>query len=187
MRTLKEVTSLEHEIRERYARAAWTHKVHEKDADKYHGYHVKLTWLKIVLSALAAALSGTGVLLGEGGSSCPAIIGSLLFLVNLIFENRNFETLSNAHRNAAASILQIREDWLSLISDLHREDCDLGKIAARRDRISRTWCEVLKSTPRTSSSAYTEATQALHGDELTFEDEEIDHLLPPAFRIVEDK
>jgi hypothetical protein len=187
MRTLKDVTSLEHEIRERYARAAWTHKTHEKDADRYHGYHVKLTWFKIVLSALATVFSGAGALIGEGGSCIPAIVGAMLFLVNLVFENRNFETLSNAHRNAAASILQIREDWLSLISDLHREECDLGKIAARRDRISRTWCEVLKSTPRTSSLAYGKATKALHENELTFEDEEIDHLLPPAFRIVEDK
>ena len=62
-------------------------------------------------------------------------------------------------------------------------NCDLAEIRKRKDEILNNWCEVLANAPRTSSRAYQVATKALHDGELNFSDEEIDHILPPAFRI----
>lgn len=186
MNETKTISALEHELRDRYGRAAWTHKTHEKDADRYHGYHVFLTWTKIVLSGLAAICCGSSPLLEKNASAWAAVIGGALFLVNLIFENRNYESLSNAHRNTATNLLQLREELLSLISDLHMENCNIDEISNRRKRLLQTWCNALKTAPRTSDKAYRQATKALHDEELTFSDKEIDHILPPAFRIVEE-
>ncbi len=180
MNETKTISALEHELRDRYGRAAWTHKTHEKDADRYHRYHVILTWTKILLSGLAA------ICCGSNASAWAVGLGGALFLVNLIFENRNYESLSNAHRNAATNLLQIREELLSLISDLHMENCNIDEVANRRKRLLQTWCNALKTAPRTSGEAYRQATKALHDEELTFSDKEIDHILPSAFRIVED-
>ena len=176
-------TALEHEIRERYARAAWTQKTHEKDADIYHARHNRLKWCKIILSVGAASGGILSVLLEKWWAVVSALLASATMLVNLIFENRDYETLSNKHRNMATTLLKIREDFLSLISELHMPDCDLTEIRKRKDEILNNWCEVLANAPRTSSKAYNAATNALHNDELNFNDEEIDHILPPAFRI----
>lgn len=178
------ITALEHEIRERYGRAAWTHKTHEKAADRYECWHVRLTWGKIILSALAASSSTWAVFLNGKAGVLTSIISILLLLINIIFENRNYETLSNDHRQAAAKMLGVREDWLSLISKLHMPNPDLMQIDKEKEVILARLKKITPSLPRTSCNDYNAATTALHEGELNFtDDQEIDHILPPAFRI----
>lgn len=175
---------LESQLRELYGRAVWTHKTQEKCADILKNRNHTLKLVQIILSALTT----TGILITVFGENkiigiISAILSAILFTINAYFQKYDLGELSEKHSDSASDIWNIREQYLSLLTDLKSNDVDIDSIRDKRDKLQSELHSVYKGSPRTISKAYNEATKALkQNEELTFSNQEIDNLLPPNFR-----
>jgi len=87
------------------------------------------------------------------------------------------------HKQAANDIWLIREQYLSLLTDLAAQTKASEEIQAERDRLVIALHGVYAGSPSTTSAAYSKAQEALkHNEEMTFSDAEIDAFLPKELR-----
>jgi len=175
---------LEAQIRECYGRVVWSHKTQEKCADIILKRNNLLKWMQIGLSTLTT----TGLIVTIFGDVLwvkitSAIISALLLLLNTYLKSKDLGTIAQQHSAAAADIWNIRESYLSLITDLKTGDISIENIREKRDKLQERLAIIYKGSPRTISKAYKEATKALKlNEEMTFCDEEIDCFLPEELR-----
>jgi hypothetical protein len=178
---------LEAQIRECFGRAAYTHKTHEKCADALSATLKRVKLLQITLSAITTGGLIT-VLFGSADVSyiaavVSAIASSILFALNMYTKESDPGQRAEKHKEVASRLWNIRESYLSLITDL-RAGCSPGDARARRDMLQNELATIYQSAPRTDAKAYSQAQQGLQkNEELTFTDAEIDSLLPPALRL----
>lgn len=179
------VETLIFQIRELYGRTTYTHKAHEKCADIYHSRLHRMKISQIVLSALT-----TGSLLlaifGEGkiGTIIGAALSTILFGLNLYLKDYDLGELSQKHIGIAARIWNIRESYLSLLTDLTTGKMDYADAAKLRDKYQDELSAIYQNAPRTIDEAYKLAQKALKvNEEMTFSRDEINKLLPEALRI----
>lgn len=171
---------LDGQIRELYGRAVWTHKTQEKCADllRTRNHNMKLT--QIILSALTT----TGILIVVFGDIkiigiVSAVLSAIGFTINAYYQKYDLGEISEKHADSASDIWNIREQYLSLLTDLKSNNVEIDEVRKRRDELQEELYSVYKGSPRTISKAYKEATKALKkNEELTFSDSEIDNLLP---------
>ena len=175
---------LEAQIRECYGRVVWSHKTQEKCADIILKRNDLLKWMQIVLSTLTT----TGLIVTIFGDVLwvkitSAIISAVLLLLNTYLKSKDFGAIAQQHSDAAADIWNIRENYLSLITDLKMDDANVETIRKKRDKLQERLATIYKGSPRTISKAYEEAKKALKlNEEMTFSDEEIDCFLPVELR-----
>lgn len=87
------------------------------------------------------------------------------------------------HSTAALELFDIREKYLSLLTDLKAGLINPDIIIEKRNELHEELSKTYKGSPRTFSKAYKNAQKALQvNDELTFSDEEIDKFLPNILR-----
>lgn len=145
----------------------------------------QLKWGQIVLSALTAA-GAVGVVFDR--SSAFFTYSTLMLSVGMLILNSYAKDLnpgaeSQKHREAAADLWNVRESYLSLLTDIRDPAVPLAKLRTRRDELQTTLHKVYKSAPRTDDEAYGKAQKALKDhEELTFSDTEIDAFLPAPLR-----
>jgi SMODS and SLOG-associating 2TM effector domain family 4 len=83
------------------------------------------------------------------------------------------------HREAASDIWNVREAYLSLLTDIRDQNFSLSDLRARRDELQNQLHAIYRAAPHTNGKAYGEAQDALKNKEdLTFTDAEIDAFLP---------
>ena len=175
---------LEAQIRECYGRVVWSHKTQEKCADIITKRNNQLKIAQIVLSALTT----TGLVTTIFGDVIwvkiiSAIFSAALLLLNTYLKSKDLGAIAQQHSDAAADIWNIRESYLSLITDLKMDDIDIETIRKKRDRLQDRLATIYKGSPRTISEAYKEAQKALKiNEEMTFSDDEIDIFLPVELR-----
>jgi hypothetical protein len=177
-------TTLEGQLREMYGRAAYTHKTHEKMADRYIARYKFLKTLEIVLSAVASS-SFLLSLLGDShaGTVIGAIFSTGLLFLTLYFKEAGLTEKAQSHTEVASKLWAIREALLSLLVDMNDKG-NIGQIRAGRDRVNASLEAVYESAPRTNGKAYQDAQKALKdAEELFFTDEELDKMLPKPLRI----
>ncbi|KRE60555.1 hypothetical protein ASG92_21645 [Arthrobacter sp. Soil736] len=88
-----------------------------------------------------------------------------------------------AHREAAKSLLKIRDSYIHLLADVKGNALSAKEIRNQRDHLSAQAQKVYQTAPDTSSKAYILARRALkEREDLTFSDEEIDKFLPVNLR-----
>ncbi len=175
---------LESQLRELYGRAVWTHKTQEKCADilKLRNHTMKVVQIAI------SALTTTGILVTVFGESkiigiISAILSAIGFTINSYYQKYDLGELSEKHSEAALEIWKIREQYLSLLTDLKSDIVDLTYIQDKRDQLLSELHSVYKGSPRTINQAYKMATKGLkENEELTFSDKEINNLLPVDLR-----
>lgn len=176
-------SALESQLRESYGRVAYTHKVHEKDADRYFARGRHLKSIQIILSAVT---TGGLVAVVFGDSAVAAVVSTITSTLQLILtsysKELNLGELAQKHSEAASKLWLFREQYVSLLADL-RGGLSADDARLRRDEIQSELGALYAATPRTSSTAYKQAQAALQvNQELTFSDDEIDRLLPSALR-----
>ena len=172
------------QLRECYGRVVYAHKAHEKCSDIFLCRLGRLKMWQIILSAVT-----TGTLLGsvfEHGK-VTAVIGAALsaalFGINAYTKNYDLGSLAQKHADTATSLWDIRECYLSLLTDAHAGIVGEAEIAKRRDKLQARLAAIYKGAPRTIGKAYTAAQKALKvNEELTFSDQEIDSFLPGPLR-----
>jgi hypothetical protein len=180
------------QVRESFGRVVYSHKTHEKQADICFSKH---RWQQGVLIALTAISSGTFLaavvgLLGDPllTSLATSSIALLVTWISLGAKTYRFADESDAHRGIASRLWDVRESYISLISDLMSGDVSDDQARARRDELQEATRAAYADAPRTTSKAFTRAQDGLkRNEEMTFTPREIDLFLPEALRLDEDE
>ena len=179
-----QIKYLESQIRECYGRVIWTHKTHEKCADILLRRHGRIKIAQIALSAV----STTGILIAVFGNIywvgiASASITALLFGLNTYTKDYDLGEIAQKHSSTASILWDIREKYLSLLTDIKANIYPIEKIKEKRDELQEELFNVYKGSTRTISKAYKEASKALKfKEDMTFSDKEIDMLLPKELR-----
>lgn len=131
-----QIKILESQIRELYGRVVWTHKTQEKCADILLKRHTILKIVQITLSALTT----TGILVAVFGENkvvgiISAILSAILFGLNAYTKDYDLGEISQKHSNSASDLWNIRESYLSLLTDIRSERLTVEQIAIRRDEL----------------------------------------------------
>lgn len=183
---------LNSQIRNSYGNVFWTHKIHEKDADIYRCWN---NWLKII-QIILSALSTTGVIFILFGVSkntplqdglydsvrWAALISSgisaLLVIANSLSKGYDLGELSASHGATALKLLDLREDYLSLLYDIKARSISVEEIQDRRDELKERTLSVYENAPRTTSRGYGKAAKAIENGEPFFSKESLNKILP---------
>ncbi len=179
-----QIKILESQIRELYGRIVWTHKTQEKCADIISKRNTRIKIIQITTSALTT----TGILVAVFGENTlvgiiTAILSALLFGLNAYTKDHDLGEISQKHSNAACQLWNIRESYLSLLTDLNSEILSIEQIKNKRDALQNELFNIYKGAPRTINSAYKKATAGLKSnEEMTFSVQEINSLLPEELR-----
>ena len=172
------------QIRENYGRVVYSHKTHEKAADIYLARLRAIKFFQISLSALT-----TGSLLyhlfsgNKTGTIIASILSAILFILNIYTKEYNLAELSQKHHDAGQKLWNIRETYVSLLSDFSADAIDLKAAREKRDSLQYELNQIYTNAPRTFKQAYEEARKGLKfNEELTFSEEELAKLLPEKMR-----
>lgn len=179
---------LESQLRECYGRCAYTHKIHEKMAERLARHQRWAKWFNIVLSALIAGgaisvvfRSETGLLQYAEYATIALAILSLIY--NAYQKDLDPGALAQRHREAASDIWNVRESYLSLIADALNNAVPVNEIRAKRDELQTSLYKIYRGAPFTDGKAYKLAQSSLKdNEELMFSDNEIDAMLPTTLR-----
>lgn len=170
--------ALEDQIRECYGRVVYTHKTHERMADRCAASQRRFKWAQITLSALTSA-GAVGVVVQEGTQVevATAAFSFLTLLVAAYLKNFDPGATAQKHRDAAAQLWNVRECYQSLLTDLPKLSYD--QAVERRNELQSMLAALYVSAPQTNGQAYVEAQDRLKNmEDMTFSDDEIDCFLP---------
>lgn len=180
----QQLTIIEAQIRECFARIVWTHKIHEKCADIALKSNNKIKIIEIVLSATTTTTLLVSVF-GETkvGTIIGAILSTILLGLTTYTKDYDLGEIAQKHINAASKLWNVRETYLSLITDIKLGSVDIEDIKRKRDELQNEIANIYIGSPRTNSKSYEEARKALKmNEEFTFSDKEIDLFLPRELR-----
>lgn len=170
--------ALEDQLRELYGRVVYTHKTHERVADRC-AYRLKwLTVLQIGLTALTAT-GALGVFITNivWLEAATVAVSVVTLFVTMCLMNFDLAVKAQKHREAAAKLLNVRECYLSLLTDL--PVLDRSAAVDRREELQTMLMAIYQSAPQTDGEAYSEAQKRLQEmEDMTFSDAEIDQFLP---------
>jgi hypothetical protein len=111
------------------------------------------------------------------------ILSTILFGLNTYMKDYDLGEISQKHTNAANELWDIRETYLSLLTDIKASQLSINQIISQRDELQKRLFNIYSGSPRTNFKAYKEASKALNiNEELTFSDKEIDAFLPKELR-----
>ncbi|MFN3998601.1 SLATT domain-containing protein [Algoriphagus sp.] len=175
---------LESQIREIYGRVVYTHKTHEKCADLLKERSDYLKFIEIFLSALTTT-SILVVVFGDGEifQFIAALCSTLMLALTLYSKDFNLLAIAEKHKQAALDILEVREEFLSLLVDIRIGNKDVELLQLTRDELNEKLINTYRGAPKTINKAYSMASKALkENEEFTFTDAEIDKFLPENLR-----
>jgi len=181
---LSKYALFESQLKDCYGKVVYSHKTHEKMAD------ITLKWLsyiKIGQIFLSAATTTTLLytIFGNGKISTiiAAISSTILLGITLYTKDYDLGEISQKHSEAANNLWLIRESFLSLIFDTRSGDLDIKELREIRDKLNQQLKDIYSGAPRTNSTAYKLAQKGLkHLEELTFNDDELEQLLPKSLK-----
>ncbi|WP_345311800.1 SLATT domain-containing protein [Kocuria gwangalliensis] len=176
------------QVRESFGRVVYSHKVHEKQADMCFRRYRRQQGLLVVLTAISSGtflVSVLGVLARpELASLATSFIALLVTMTSLGTKTFKLGEESEAHRDIASQLWDVRESYLSLISDLMSGATSDSGARARRDELQGAARATYADAPRTTDKALAKARKGLKdNEEMTFASHEIDLFLPEALRL----
>jgi hypothetical protein len=175
---------LEAQIRECFGRVVYSHKTQEKCADIVFKIHKNLKLAQIIVSAVVT----TSLLLKIFGDNqialfVAAFLSTVLFGLSMYMKDYDLGEIAQKHSNAANELWEIREIYLSMLTDIRANQLSINQIINQRDDLQKRLANVYSGSPRTNYKAYKEASKALKvNEELTFSAKEIDAFLPKELR-----
>jgi hypothetical protein len=172
---------LEGQLRECYGRVVYTHKTHEICADILLLKHKRIKFLQIVLSALITGgiITSLADCWKVFASWFSVFCSTVLLALNSYTKDYDLGELAQKHRRISADLWLIREDYLSLLTDLHSGEFAVEALRQRRDDLVQKLHAIYTGAPSTDSSAYKKAQKALKvSEDMTFSESEVDAFLP---------
>ena len=182
-----EISSLEAQIRECFGRVGYTTKTHEKSSDLCVSKLARVKLSQIVLSALTTGGLVAAIFGDPKVSQCAIIIATvlstLLLILNSYMKEVDLGQQAEKHKKTACELWDVRESYLSILTDIHDGHIDIEGSRKKRDDLQARLVTIYESAPRTMPKAYKEAGIGLkEREELTFSDEEIDAFLPKSLQ-----
>jgi len=180
----KKLEILEAQIRENYGKIVYSHKTQEKCADILTKRNNFIRITQIILSAFIT----TGLLIRifhgyDWVLIFSTILSAFQFGLTSFLKEYNLGETIQKHTMAALELLDIREQYLSLLTDIKAQLISPEDVKLKRDEFQTSLTKIYKGSPRTFNKAYSSAQKALQkNEELTFSDEEIDNFLPNPLR-----
>ena len=178
------LSALESQIRENYGKVVYSHKVHEKCADANLRKLKRIKLTQIVLSAITAG-SLLATLFGnnQAGTIVAVILSTALLTLNTYTKDYDLGAVAQKHVETATRLWNIRESFLSLLTDLSEGYISIEEARIKRDELQEALASFYLNAPRTNAKAFAESQKALKiNEELTFSDDEIDKFLPKPLR-----
>ena len=110
---------LESQIRECYGRVVYSHAVQEQCADIYLKRLNRLKTWQIILSAITTGTLFIS-LFGDSklGTIIAAVFSTILLALNTYTQDYDLGELSQKHAQTAVKLWEIRESYLSLLTDM---------------------------------------------------------------------
>lgn len=180
----KELAYFEEQIRECYGRVVYSHKTHEKCADILLSRLSSIKIAQIILSALST-VGFVSIIFGTGdvGAIAGGLVSVALLVLNGYTKDYDLGQLAQKHRQAASDLWLIREQYLSLLTDLHSNSSSEDELREKRDNLLTELHALYSGAPSTNFKAYKKAQDALKNlEDMTFSDEEIDAFLPKSLK-----
>ncbi|QFQ88922.1 SLATT domain-containing protein [Paracoccus kondratievae] len=170
--------TLEDQIRECFGRVVYTHKTHERMAENCTKKLNRFKVGQIVLTAATSTGAVGVVVTNETWLEVATVLVSFLTLfVTTYLKNFDLGATAQKHRDAAAKLWNVRECYLSLLTDLPALDRQAA--VERRDELQTMLAALYQSAPQTDGKAYVEAQKRLQKmEDMTFSADEIDCFLP---------
>jgi hypothetical protein len=179
---------LESQIRECYGRCAYTHKIHEKMAERLAKKQWLGKWANIILSALITGGAVTTLFKADTGllqyaDYATALLSILSLIFNAYLKDLDPGALAQRHRESASDMWNVRESYQSLIADSLDTEITIQSLRDRRDSLQAALHKLYLAAPFTDDKAYAKAKTALKDNEdLMFSEKEIDDMLPHTIR-----
>ena len=172
--------------RQLYARAVWTHKVHEKDRELWTAKASTMNHISIYLACATTIASVLSVAGASGwhtllATACLAAASTGFVLWQSILDPIGKE---NRHRTTAKELLCARESLFLLIVRCHIGADSVESLQNSLAAATRELTTIFRFAPDTSPEAKQLAGGALKAKDNTFTEDEIDALLPSEFRKV---
>ena len=144
-----QISILESQIRECFGRVVWSHKTQEKCSDIISDRNKCFKTTQIILSALTT----TGILVTIGGDCKPisiitAIISTILVAINTYLKGTDLGEIAQKHSDAASLLWNVREKYLSLITDINVGSTSIDEIRYRRDELQEELANIYMGSPR---------------------------------------
>lgn len=112
-----------------------------------------------------------------------AIVSMVLLALTAYAKDIDPGQQAEKHKKTASQLWDVRESYLSLLTDLQDGKVSTEVARKKRDELQARLVTIYETAPRTSAKAYRDASDGLKNrEELTFTDEEIDEFLPKALR-----
>jgi len=112
-----------------------------------------------------------------------AIVSTALFALNTYTKDYDLGEVAQKHRQSAAEVWLVREQYLTLLTDLKSNFVSSDQARERRDELLLELGKIYSGAPSTNAKAYQMAQKALQKmEDMTFSDEEIDTFLPRELR-----
>ncbi len=175
---------LEDSVRDLFARAVWSHKIQEKQADIYQGQY---RWMETV-NILCASLTSVGILSTIFVDYLwikvvSAILSFATVFIAAYFKSFDLTKLAKAHKEAANKLLALRNEIMSVLTSIKMKEKPLSELEDHYHELMSKANELYKDVPSTTDKAVRLAREALQvtGDN-TFSKSEIDLYLPDALK-----
>lgn len=178
---------LKKQIIEAHGKVVYSYTTHLKTVDHLILKNKTIKYLQIALSAISTGGFIGGLIANEFISTCiGGVFSTFLLAMNLYFKEFNLNVEISQHSATANSLWIIREDYISLLTDMPVLTDE--EICIRREHLKKQTSEVYKTAPKTSPKSYRKAQQALkNAEEQYFSNEELRQLLPTHLRINDDE
>lgn len=175
---------LEDAVRDMFARAVWSHKIQEKQADIFQKQY---KWMETV-SIICASLTSVGILSTIFTDELwikiiSAVLSFVTVFVAAYFKSFDLNKLTKAHKEAANRLLIVRNEITCLLTSIKLREKTVSELEDRYRELMDKADEVYKDAPTTTGKAVKLAKEALQvtGDN-TFSKDEIDSYLPTALQ-----
>jgi len=154
--------ALEDQIRECFGRVVYTHKTHERMANNSAKTLNRYKIAQIVLTALTSTGAIGVVATSEAWLEIATVVLSFLtLLVSTYLKNFDLGGTAQKHRDAAAKLWNVRECYLSLLTDLPALERSVA--VERRNELQVMLAALYQSAPQTNDKAYGDAQKRLTG------------------------
>ena len=178
-------------IRQNLGNVVYTHTLHEIAAEKASAKNctykiMNILSVLLILIFLIFQLNNMDHKIYSFIGVGLTIFGISFLITQLFF---NFEEKQRFHKNTALALVEIRENYINLISDIMSATIDNKSIQEKRNSLLNELNIIYSAAPQTSRKYYKEAQKRLNpkgdteGEDFTFTEEEIDRFLPNELRI----
>ena len=175
---------LEDLVRTRYANVAWTHKIHEKQAEIHDHWYSTLAIINIVAASITSA--GIVSLIFADQTWLKIVSAAVSFVtifISALLKSFDLQSMAKANKATATKLVVIRDDLQTLILKIRQGEKSIVELTEEFEDLQKQVHAAYQDAPKTGDRAVKKAGVALKvNQDNTFSDAEIDMMLPDSLK-----